>query len=215
VSTSLTDAAYETLRQGVLNCSLAPGERVTERQLVESTGFGKTPVREALARLAGDGLVEALPRRGYVVTPITLADVDEMFEALLTVGPAMFRAAMRKNPAQVHDSLTRAARDLAGDYAQAALRLFEGIATATGNSRLVELYRRLFHQLERVFALAYRKEGPADWLADALEGCATLVATGDVDGATDHYTRLNQQAYEDSVRLLSSLPSVRAVEISA
>ena len=62
---SQVDRCYGILRELISTCKLRPAQRLTERDLMERTGFGRTPVREALLRLGHDGLVEALPRTGY------------------------------------------------------------------------------------------------------------------------------------------------------
>src|SRR6187431_3153004 len=82
---SLTDVAYDRLKRKIVHCELAPGDRVTERQLSQSLDLGLTPVREALARLNHEGLVRTLPRRGYVITPLTPAGVDELFQTFRVV----------------------------------------------------------------------------------------------------------------------------------
>ena len=51
VKISLGEAAYRRLRADIMSCRIAPGERLTERQLIESTGFGASPIRAALTRL--------------------------------------------------------------------------------------------------------------------------------------------------------------------
>lgn len=67
---SLADAAFQLIEEKVVTLALAPGSRVTERALCELTGYGRTPVREALLRLAHGFLIEILPRNGILITPI-------------------------------------------------------------------------------------------------------------------------------------------------
>jgi DNA-binding GntR family transcriptional regulator len=63
----------------IVRCELAPSAEVTQNRLVASTGLGRSPVREALARLTAEGLMISRPRFGYQVAPITLADIREIF----------------------------------------------------------------------------------------------------------------------------------------
>jgi DNA-binding GntR family transcriptional regulator len=65
----------------ILDLRLAPGAFLNEQSLADDLGLGRMPVREALARLSKDRFVTILPRRGIVVTPLTLDDVLDMFEA--------------------------------------------------------------------------------------------------------------------------------------
>lgn len=76
---SLTEQAYATLRERVITGELSPGVEVSEPELAEQLLMSKTPVREALARLCVEGLMEAFPRRGYRVTPVTLKDMNDLF----------------------------------------------------------------------------------------------------------------------------------------
>ena len=76
---SLTEQAYAILRERVITGELTPGVDVSEPELAEQLQMSKTPVREALARLCVEGLMEAFPRRGYRVTPVTLKDMNDLF----------------------------------------------------------------------------------------------------------------------------------------
>lgn len=67
---SQTEMAFQAIEERVVTLQLAPGSRITEQQLRELTGLGRTPVREALLRLAQGFLIEILPRNGIYVRPI-------------------------------------------------------------------------------------------------------------------------------------------------
>jgi DNA-binding GntR family transcriptional regulator len=98
---SLSDLAYRRLEEAIVTLSLRPGAVLTEAQMIELVGVGRTPVREALIRLAQQGLVEILPRKGVVVTAIDAIDVmaaldaREVLERLIAVD-----AAKRAGPAE-------------------------------------------------------------------------------------------------------------------
>jgi GntR family transcriptional regulator, rspAB operon transcriptional repressor len=74
------DTAYDELRAGILSWDLAPGTVLAEVELSARLGLSRTPVREALARLASDGLVEPLGGRGLVVSDVSAENVVELFE---------------------------------------------------------------------------------------------------------------------------------------
>jgi DNA-binding GntR family transcriptional regulator len=76
-----SDLAYALVRDMVVDLRLAPGAVVNEQQLSSETGFGRMPIREAVARLAAERFVTVVPRRGTYVTPLGLAEVLDMFEA--------------------------------------------------------------------------------------------------------------------------------------
>lgn len=73
-------SVYARLRRAILRCELRPGAVVYEQELAAHYKVSKSPVREALLVLRQQHLVEVRPRRGYVVRPIALAEVQEMYE---------------------------------------------------------------------------------------------------------------------------------------
>lgn len=157
-----TDEAYEHLKRRILLCGLDPGEELREGALAESTGFGRTPIREALRRLVQEGFVEVRPRQGYRVAPITLASVHDVFELRLLLEPAAVELAIRRAP---REALT-ALHDLAhahyvhGDqesyerFIVDNLNLHVRIAESTGNQRLAHMLRNLLEEMQRLFFLS-------------------------------------------------------------
>ncbi|HKX38598.1 MAG TPA: GntR family transcriptional regulator, partial [Burkholderiales bacterium] len=73
IADSLTDQAYTALEELIVTLQLAPGEAVSEQMLAERLKIGRTPIREALQRLARERLVTILPRRGVMVSAIDVA----------------------------------------------------------------------------------------------------------------------------------------------
>ncbi len=71
---SLSDQAYERIEEWIVTLQLAPGTVFSETEISEKLKIGRTPVREALQRLASDGLVKTLPRRGMMVTEINIGE---------------------------------------------------------------------------------------------------------------------------------------------
>lgn len=86
--------AYQDLRAAILSGAYPAGERLREERLASSLGFSRTPVREALRRLATDGLVRLEPNRGAEVVGWSESDLEEIFELrVLLEGRAVRRAA--------------------------------------------------------------------------------------------------------------------------
>lgn len=75
----LRDEVYRRLREEILSCRLKPGQVIREQDLAGRFAVSKSPVRDALARLEREGLVAVLPRQGYRVAPISLADARDIF----------------------------------------------------------------------------------------------------------------------------------------
>jgi DNA-binding GntR family transcriptional regulator len=114
--TSHADAAYYRIRDLVVTLELPPGEPVREQELMERLGLGRTPVREALHRLADDGLIKIWPRRGMVVAGVEPRDLADLTEVRLDLeGLAARLAAQRATTAQ-----RTAAEELIASLAQVA-----------------------------------------------------------------------------------------------
>jgi DNA-binding GntR family transcriptional regulator len=77
---SLADRAYYALREMIVSLELRPGAVIDERELMDRLGIGRTPTREALRRLAHEGLVEVYPRRGMFVTRVDIRDLASLTE---------------------------------------------------------------------------------------------------------------------------------------
>lgn len=78
---SLAEQAYQLLEEKLVTLVLPPGSQVSEGQLIDMTGFGRTPVREAIQRLAQQEMFTVLPRKGLVVTPVSRASMVHILEA--------------------------------------------------------------------------------------------------------------------------------------
>ena len=77
---SLAERAYAVLEEKLVTLALAPGSLVSEGDLIETTGIGRTPVREAIQRLAQQELFQVMPRRGLLVTPISRSGLLDILE---------------------------------------------------------------------------------------------------------------------------------------
>lgn len=121
-----SDRAYALLLEMILDLRLPPGQVVNEAQLAHDIGFGRMPVREAIARLAADRFITVVPRRGTFVTAVSLEDVVDMFEAreAIECGVA-YIAARRATDADLEQlrELVRAADQArSGDHSEEYLR---------------------------------------------------------------------------------------------
>ncbi|HEY9625313.1 MAG TPA: GntR family transcriptional regulator [Crinalium sp.] len=157
-SNSLTDEAYAILKDEILECRLAPGDRLTEAAVSARLEIGKTPIREALRNLVRDGLVQVVPRHGYRITPITLSDVQELFGLRLVVEPASVVLAIAHLTNPQLDRLEELAEVeyVPGDrnqmqiFLQANIEFHYTIAQASQNNRLAELVKQLLTESQRL-----------------------------------------------------------------
>ncbi len=157
----LTDRAYERIRHDIITCAIAPGTEISEPQLCAQFRLGKAPVRMALIRLAHDGLVRAFPSRGYMVTPVTVKDIHDVFELRLMLEPAAARMAAGKVDTQrlrALDDVCRAGyqsnniRSITR-FLDANKALHVAIAQATGNGRLAAMIAQLLDEMTRLLHL--------------------------------------------------------------
>lgn len=158
---SLADQVYETIKNEIITCVLQPGQQIAQPQLVEKYQTGTTPVREALQRLAQEGLVQPVPRFGYIVTPITLSDVTEIYELRSLLESAAARLAALRGPQEQIDKLVELANytyvykdhDSYSRFLAHNTEFHRLVAVAAGNRRLVEAISKLLNELTRVFHL--------------------------------------------------------------
>jgi DNA-binding GntR family transcriptional regulator len=87
---------YETLREAILSCQLAPGEKLVVDRLSEEFGVSPIPVRTALQRLEVEGLVKIVPFAGALVAEITQDEIEEIFTVLEALERCAFAAAAQK-----------------------------------------------------------------------------------------------------------------------
>jgi DNA-binding GntR family transcriptional regulator len=90
---SKADQVHRRLREEIELGELAPGTPLSELSLVERTGASRTPVREALRRLAAEGLVDLVPRQGARVSRVSLQSVRDLFDFRSLLEPAAMRQA--------------------------------------------------------------------------------------------------------------------------
>lgn len=90
-SSTLKEVAYGKIRQMIISGQLLPGEKLTERQLVEQLNMGRTPVREALLDLSYDHLVQIHPRKFVEIAPISPEIINEIFEVRICLEPAVLQ----------------------------------------------------------------------------------------------------------------------------
>jgi DNA-binding GntR family transcriptional regulator len=127
---SQADQAYETVRSMLVRLEIAPGSPIVEADLMSSTGFGRTPLREALNRLEADRLVNIFPRRGTFAADINLADlalITDLREEL--EGHAASKAAERATTAE-RRALAAMAADLTAPDTEAEMALDTAIHRA-------------------------------------------------------------------------------------
>jgi DNA-binding GntR family transcriptional regulator len=188
---SITRTVHERLRQAILTGRLRPGQRVVELAIAEQYGVSRAPAREALKLLQQERLLEVVPRRGYVVAPVTTAQVRELFELRrMLESAAAARATRNATPADL-DALARLVGDpyAPGDpesYARflAQNKVFHaGVARLARNARLSRIVEALLDELERLFHLGLDVRDRSEALVQEHRDLVLAMRTGDADEA--------------------------------
>lgn len=126
---SLAERAYRLLEEKLVTLELPPGAQVSEGQLIDMTGLGRTPVREAMQRLAQQELFHVMPRKGLLVTPIGLPAMQHILETRKPLERLIvYRAALHARDDR-RSALSSVARELAiaHDNFEAFLRLDQSL----------------------------------------------------------------------------------------
>ena len=188
---SLADRVYRRLRALILSGELPPGERLRQEALADGLGTSRTPLREALNRLASEGLIEFRPHRGAVVAQFSQRDIEADYEARLIVEPAAARLAAARRDTEVVRALEGAIADArrAGadvDAQFAANRAFHlALVRGSGNPHLVRFVDSLWGG--RIAPVFYARQSrlPGRRKRDVAEHVeiARLIADGDSEGA--------------------------------
>jgi DNA-binding GntR family transcriptional regulator len=178
---SVADLAYERIRGLVLSGELAPGTRLGQVELAERLGISRTPVREALRRLGGEGLVEGYSHRGFRVTDLGLDAVLRRLEVRAILEPGIAALAAERRTGRDLDLMRVAiadeeeARDGIEGH-DASRRFHIALARASGNEELVRVIESLW-LVEVGRRLLFRRSAEPDWQrTDASEHREVLAA---------------------------------------
>lgn len=159
---SITGRAYTLLRSDIIACRLAPGSRLNVLQLQKKLDLSQAAIREALSRLAAEGLVEIERNRGFRVSNISNSGFRKLTEALLAMELPCLRAAIANGDTEWELNLVsayhRAVRTLelvvdgkAGldAYANERLAFYEALLAASDNPWMISSWRLLYAQNAR------------------------------------------------------------------
>jgi DNA-binding GntR family transcriptional regulator len=213
---SLQQQIHDRLLGQILRRELEPGERISPPVIAAALGTSITPVRDAVNQMAAEGLVTVTPRRGTVVSPVSIRDIEELYEIRLMVEPAAAEiAASRATPAEIAHVQELAERLEAGPAADAGgdvdletylqeiatdAELHAAVVRAAHNARLDALYDGLrTHVLiaRAVFPRLYRgqphRRGEHQRVVDAI-------AAHEGGAARDAMAAHLRQALADTLR---------------
>jgi DNA-binding GntR family transcriptional regulator len=221
---TLTEQAFDAIKRQIIQLDLPPGGRFTEAQLASELGLSKTPVREALARLEREGLVEVIARSGYRVCNVTLKDARDLLalRTLLETEAAGLAAARIGNGAhlQAINELCRISYDPSdrssiARFLEANTEFHATVAEAGENKRLAAMLRTVLDQLERLFHLGLALTTTSEEMVHEHHDLVRAIMSGNVAEAravAESQSRASQLMVLEG---LASSPSVLAANIVA
>lgn len=203
----LPDQAYEMLEEAIVTLQLKPGTTVSEQALAEMTGIGRTPVREAIQRLAREHLVQVLPQRGLLIAHIDVSKQLKLLETRRELERLICRSSARRADAEQRQRFAA----LAGRFTESAAhndstafmatdREFNELSLQAARNEFAEGAMRMLHGLSRRFWFLHYKNSPdMPEMARLHADLAGRIAAADVGGAgrsldalidhIEHYTR--------------------------
>jgi DNA-binding GntR family transcriptional regulator len=183
---SLTDKAYFYLEQMIVTLQLRPGSAVSETELSGQLGIGRTPIREALQRLARERLVVILPRRGIIVSEINVNSQLRLLEVRRVVERLVARSAARRASVETRQRF----REIAATFEQCAKsnddigfmavdREFNELCVEAARNEFAAGAMSLMHSLSRRFwYLHYKQAADLPLTAKLHADIARAIASG-------------------------------------
>lgn len=162
---SLADIAYARLRRDVFEFRLLPGDRFNEKELAQSLGMSRTPVREALYRLQRDGYLDVLFRAGWQVRPLDFAQLDELYDVRIVLELAAVRRLCEMPEPPALEELKRIwlvpAAEREADGLVVARRdeeFHHRLVAATGNREMARLHLEVTEKIRIVRRLDFTQK---------------------------------------------------------
>ncbi len=198
---SLVDAAYQQIRQRILDNVWPPGHRALEQEVGLALGMSRTPVHEALSRLHNEGLVEVIPRHGMRVLPVSPTDMREIYEILTALECMAAELLARRKPSDAQlkplvDATKAMTKALKADDLEAWAKADESfhaqLLELAGNRQLQATVLNYWDRAHRarLFTLRLRPK-PVNSTAEHMQMVERLRA-GDAEGAA-RVTRAHRQ----------------------
>ncbi|MDK3021284.1 GntR family transcriptional regulator [Cupriavidus taiwanensis] len=160
-------SVYSRMREAILSGRLSAGARLVSQRLAGEFGVSRTPVKEALARLEGEGLVVREGNWGYNVRTISLRDAEEIFEARLVIEVASAERAAQRATDDEARAMSRLLRSCHQhlrsenlvEFQHTSRAIHELITQATGNSQLIRMFRQV-NDLVILFGISLLRANP-------------------------------------------------------
>ena len=183
VRRTAADEVYQALKRDIITLHLSPGAALTEQQLAASYGTSRVPVREACRRLQQEGLVTAVPYKGYFVAQVSLKEIGDCFELRTVLKSFAVECAVERTP---EDGI-RHLEALAGeeytyhdwssyaDFLERNQEFHLQVAALSENDRLINTLHDLLGSMQRYFFLGLDLGDFASEMRNEHEELTTLI----------------------------------------
>lgn len=173
IASTIKDQVYQILKEEICGGAYQPGQWLQEKELANRLSVSRSPIREALRQLAGDGLVVDIPNKGVFVKEFTLRDIEEVFDLRL----------MMESYAILHSG-----KNLTPEYKEELLRYVDELTRAHSEGRLKH-YIELDTQLHNLFITL----GGNRLLEESYQKVHTMIQQFRI------YSLIGQQRFDESV----------------
>jgi DNA-binding GntR family transcriptional regulator len=203
--TSLADKAYHEIRGLIVSLELAPGALIDERELIERLEIGRTPVREALRRLAHERLVEVYPRRGMFVTGVDVRELARLSEVRELLEPEAARLAAERATDTDRENLglllaeLNAGLDAGGsELMDLDERIHQAVYRAAHNDLLEATLEQYYVLALRIWSMALDRAHELEEAVEAHRALLEAIQAGDGERAADTM-RAHVQDFEQAM----------------
>lgn len=181
------DRAYVTIRGLIVSLALPPGAVIDERELMRRIGLGRTPVREALRKLAQEQLVEVFPRRGMFVTGVDVRDLARISEVRTALEPEAARLAAERATDEERDELASLSDAIKGGADLMGLdeRIHRAIYAAAHNDLMEKTLGEYYVLALRIWMIALDRAEDLEEAVEAHRDLITAIVVADGDRAAD------------------------------
>lgn len=146
----LYDLVYQSLRQNIIRGVYEAGERLTEDEISKSAGVSRTPVREALKRLAAEGLIEFIPKKGAIVMHIDDDEIAMLWDIRIFAESKAAELAANKANDKDKRRLTKIVRQMKKAIEESDINTFDDLVSAL-NSEIIDIAD--VNQLNRLYKM--------------------------------------------------------------
>ena len=216
---ALGEQVYLALRAQLRDGSILPGEALQEKQLAEQLGVSRTPVREALGRLASEGML-ATDQRSFTVPALSVRDVDDIYEIRFLIEPAAIscvaaltvdaaqRAAIDAAVAEAHAAHERADAEAFGNANECFRSAWLALAS---NRRMVRVIEQYADHMQHIRHLTLGSPRVRTIVLRGLQRITAALTAGDGNAAAaamrDHLSQA-QHAFIDAIGLANAASQV-------